>query len=103
MKNNYLFPLLDVTGNLPVISVAIQCWVSIILVKTWSEHVSNVSIGSSSFGGISRVLVDLMFFRICFMCPFFVAMEGCRCLILSIVRLGHMEKWLLLVAWSKFF
>ena len=75
MKNDYLFTLLDVTGNLPVISVAIQCWVSIILVKTWSEHVSNVSIGSSSFGGISRVLVDLMFFRICFMCPFFVAME----------------------------
>ena len=103
MKNNYLFPLLDVTGNLPVMSFAIRCWVSMILVKTWLECVPNVSIGSYSFGVISRVLVDLIFFRICFVCPFFVVMEGSRCLIISIVRLGHVEKWLLLVAWSKFF
>ena len=51
MINKYLLPLLDVTGNLPMRLVAIRCWGSMILENTWVERVSNVSIGSSSFGG----------------------------------------------------
>ena len=54
--------------------VAIRFRGLMILVKTWLERVSNVSIGSSSVGGVSGVLADLMFFRICFMCHFVVAM-----------------------------
>ena len=62
-------------GNWPVRSVYIRCWVSMILVKTWLESVTNVYISSSSVGGVSGVLVDLMFLLICFMCNFAVAME----------------------------
>ena len=58
--------------------VDIPCWGSIILVKKWLEPVSNVSIGSYSDEGVSGVLMDLMFFRICFMCPFSMDVEGGR-------------------------
>ena len=53
-------------------------------------------------GGVSGVLVDLMFFRICFVGPFTLVMEGGRFFIRSTVRLGHVDKWPFLVAWSKF-
>ena len=103
MINKYLLPLLEVTGNLLVRSVAIRYWGSMILVKTWLEHVSNVSIGLSLFGGFPWFLVELMFFLICFMWPFSVAMEGVRCLISSPVRLVQVVKWPFLMAWSKIF
>ena len=51
--NNYLLPLLDFTGNLPVRSFDIRCWGSMIFPKTWLERVSNVSIFSSLFGVLS--------------------------------------------------
>ena len=87
--------------NLPVRSVTIRSWVSMILVKTWLERVSNISIGSSLFGGMLWVFVELIFFLICFMWPFEVAMEGYMCFINSTVRLGRVVKWLFLMAWSK--
>ena len=71
------------------------------MAKMWLEHVSNVSIGSSLFGGVPWVLVDLMFFLICFMWTFVVAMEGDRCFMSYTVRLGQVMKWMLLMAWSK--
>ena len=67
--------MLEVTGNLVVRSVAIRSWGSIFLVKTWLERVSNLYIGSSVFGVVLWVLVDLIFFLICFMWPFEVDME----------------------------
>ena len=72
-----------------------------ILVKTWLECVSKVSIGYSSIGVVSGVLVELMLLSICVMCPFNVAMEFGRCFIGSTVRLGHVDKRPLLMAWSK--
>ena len=42
-----------------------------------------------------------MFFMICFMRNFVVATEGGRCFMSSTVRLGHVAKWLFLMAWSK--
>ena len=60
----YLFTLSNITGDRPVRSIAICCWGSIISVKTWLKHLSNVSIGLSYVGGVSRILVDLMFFLI---------------------------------------
>ena len=99
--DKYLSPLLDVTGKQPVSSVAISCWRSIILANAWLEHVSNVFIGYSSIGGVSGVLVDLMFLLIFFMCTFAVAMEGGRCFISSNVMLDHVVKWNLLMALSK--
>ena len=83
--------------------VAIICWGSMILVKTWLERVSKVSIGYSSIGVVSGVLVDLMFLSICVMCPFPVVTEFGRCFIGSNVRLGHVDKWPLFMAWSKVF
>ena len=74
-----------------------------ILVKTWLERVSNVSIGSPSVGVVSVVLLDLVFFRICFMCHFSVAMEGGRFLIRFTVRLGHVDNRPFSMAWSKVF
>ena len=63
-----------------------------IFVKTWLERVSNVSIGYYSVGGVSRFLKELIFFQICFICNFAVAMEVGRCFIRSTVRLDHVEK-----------
>ena len=37
------------------------------------------------------------------MCPFSVAMEGVGFFIGSTVRLGHVDKWPLFMAWSKVF
>ena len=37
------------------------------------------------------------------MCHLYVAMDGGICFISSTVRLVHMAKWPLLVAWSRFF
>ena len=99
--NKYLLTLLEVTGNLPVRSVAICCWGSMISVKTWLERVSNVSIVFSLFGGLPWVMLDLMIFLICFMWTFEVAMEGGRCFMSSTVRLGQVAKWPFLMAWSK--
>ena len=82
-------------------SFSIRCWGSIISVKTWLDRVSNVSIGLSLFGRVPWVLVELMFFMICFMRNFVVATEGGRCFMSSTVRLGHVAKWLFLMAWSK--
>ena len=81
--------------------VAIFCWGLMISVKTWLECVSKVSIGYSSVGVVSGVLVDLMFLSICVMCPFPVVTEFGRCFIGSTVRLGHVDKWPLFMAWSK--
>ena len=83
--------------------VAIHSWRLMILVKTWLECVSKVSIGYSSIGVVSGVLVELMLLSICVMCPFNVAMEFGRCFIGSTVRLGHVDKWPLFMAWSKVF
>ena len=69
-------------------SVAIRYWGPMILVKTWLERVSNISIGSSVFGGVLWVLVDLILLLICFMWPFVVAMEGGKCFMSSTFRLG---------------
>ena len=44
-----------------------------------------------------------MFFLICFMWPFAVAMEGYRCVISSTVKLGQVVKCMFLMAWSKVF
>ena len=73
--DKYLLPLLKLTGNLTVRLVSIRSWGSMILVKTWLECVSNLSIGSSLFRGVICVLVELIFFLIFFMWPFAVAME----------------------------
>ena len=89
------------TGNRPVRSVAICCWGLMISEKIWLERVSNVSIGSSSVGGVSGFLVGLMFLHVCFMYPFAMYMELGRWLIRSTVRLGHVLKWPLLMARSK--
>ena len=64
-----------------------------ILVKTWLERDSKFFI-VSILGGVSGVLVDLMFFCICSMCTFFVAMDGGILFIRSTVRLVHVEKWI---------
>ena len=69
-----LLPLLKVTSSLLVRSVAIRSWGSIISVKIWLERVSNLYIGSSVFGGVLLVLVDLIFFLIFFIWPFAVGM-----------------------------
>ena len=69
----------------------------------WLELISNVSIFLSLFGGLPWVLVELMFFLICFMCTFEVAMEGGRCFMSSTGSLGQVVKWLFLMAWSKVF
>ena len=68
-----------------------------IFAKTWFELVSNVSIGSSSFGDVPWVLVDVMFFLICFMWIFAVAMERGRCFMSSTVRLSQVVKWPFLI------
>ena len=44
-----------------------------------------------------------MFFLICFMWPFAVAMEGVRGFMSSTVRLGQVVKWAFLMDLSKFF
>ena len=64
---------------------------------------SNVSIVLSSVGGVFGVLVDLMFFLICFMCTFAVTMEGSRCFIKYTFKLGHVVKWTFLMDQSKIF
>ena len=48
------------TENLPVSLVAICCWGLMILAKMWLGRVSNVSIGSSLFGGSPSLLVELI-------------------------------------------
>ena len=37
------------------------------------------------------------------MCPFAVATDGGRCLIMSTVRLGHVEKWTFLISRRRAF
>ena len=81
--------------------VAIRCWGSMILAKTWLEHVSNVSIGLSSFRCVPWVLVDLIFFLICFMWPFSVAMKEGRCFMSPTVRLVQVVKWTFSMAWIE--
>ena len=71
--------------------------------KKWLERVSNVSVSSSFFGGVPWVLVDLVFFLICSMWPFAVAMEGFRCFMIYTVRLGQVVKWHFLMDWSNVF
>ena len=83
--------------------VAILSWGSMISVKKWLERVSSLSIGYALFGRMLWVLVYLMFFLICFMWYFAVAMEGVSCFISSTVGLGQVVKWPFLVAWSKVF
>ena len=78
MTNKYLFTRLDVNGYRAVRLVAILCWRSMMLVKTWLERVSKFFIGPPSVGFVSGVLVDLMFLRIFFMRLFTVATEGSR-------------------------
>ena len=62
------------TGKYPVRSVAIRFLGYMILVKTWPECVFKVYIGSSYVGVVSGILVELMFFRNCFMFLFDVSM-----------------------------
>ena len=84
-------------------SVAIHCWEFLVLAKTWLECVSNVSIDLSSVGGVSGVLVDLVFFPICFVCTFAVSMEGGKCFMRYTVMLENVVKWPFLMAWSNVF
>ena len=81
--------------------VAILCWVSMIVVKTWLERDSKFSVHYPSVGVVSGVLVDLIFFWILSIYPFVVAMEGGICFISPIVRSVHVEKWLFLMARIK--
>ena len=78
MINKYFLPLLEVTGNLPVRSVAIRYWGLVVLLKMWLERVSNSSIGYSLFEGVLWVFVELILFLVYFKCPFSVDMEGGR-------------------------
>ena len=73
--------------------VNILCWVLMILVKTWLERASNFSIDASSGRVGYSVLVDWMFFLVCFMCTFVVSMYGGRFFVSCTVRLVHVAKW----------
>ena len=73
-----------------------------VLVDTWLEQTSNVSIGSPSGGVVSCVLVDLLLFRIFFMCTFTLGMDGGRCFIRPTVSLGYTEKWPFLMDRRRF-
>ena len=84
-------------------SVAIRSWGSMISAKTCLERVSNLSIGSSVFGGVLWVLVDLILFLICFMWPFAVDMEGGRFFMSYTVRLVQVVNCPFLMDWSKVF
>ena len=57
-------------------SVDIFCWGLMILVKKLLESVFIVSMCACSVRIVTRVLLDLMLFLICFMFPFSVATEG---------------------------
>ena len=74
-----------------------------ISVKTWLESVYDLSIGSSVFEGLLWVLVHLMLFLACFMCPFDVDMNGGSCFMSSTVMLGQVVKWLFLMSWINVF
>ena len=96
--NIYLFSLFEVTGNLPVKSVAIWLLWSMILVKTVFVCCESGDIGgSSSFVG-SCYLVDLMFFLVWCMWPLDVSIDGGRCLLfMLIVNLVLVAKYLFLI------
>ena len=90
-------------GNQPTRLVSILCWGSMIQVKTWLELVFKFYIGPPYVRVVSGVLAEFMSLWICFMCTFFVTMEGGRYLIRSTVSLVHVEKWPFLMARSKVF
>ena len=58
------------TGNRLTRLVAIGSRGMMLLVKTRLDHVSNFSIGYYFVRGLYVVLVDFIFFRVCFMCTF---------------------------------
>ena len=74
-----------------------------ILYKTWLERAYNFSIVYPFSGVVSSVLVELMFFRICFVRTFSVTGDYGICFIRSTVRLGHVEKWNFLIYWRRVF
>ena len=100
--NIYLFPLFEVTGNLPIKSAAIFLLWLMILVNTVLVHcASGVIGGSSSFIG-SCCLLDFIFFLVWCMWILAVSIDGGRCLlIISIFKLGHEAKDTFLIDWMR--
>jgi hypothetical protein len=80
--NTYLFPLLDVVGNLPVRSVYTFPSNSVIIAYTSFVRCGKISVGAKfsvvvlSFSslGVGFGCVDLVFRLVCVMCPFAVVM-----------------------------
>jgi hypothetical protein len=80
--NSYLFPLLDVVGNLPVTSVytfpsnyVIIAYTSFVCCGKISVGVkSSVVVLSFSSSGVGFGCVDLVFCLVCAMCPFTAVM-----------------------------
>ena len=84
-------------------SVAICSWELMISVKKWLERVSNVYIGSSMFGDVLWVLMDLILFLTFFIFPFALAMDGGRCFMSYTVMLDQVVKFKFLMDWSNVF
>ena len=93
-----MFPLLYVIGKRLVRLVTIICCGFMILVNTLLGHASNFSIGASSSGARSSVLVEWIFFLVLFIFPIAVVIYKGVCFIRSTVRLGHVEKYPFLMA-----
>ena len=83
--NIYLFPMFEVTGNLPVRSVDIcLLWLMVSLKTVLVRCVSGVIDGYSCLI-VSCCLVDLILFLVCNMWPLTVSIDGGRCLLIRLV------------------
>ena len=72
-----------------------------ILVKSWLGLTSNFFIIVFSDEVGFGVLSPWMFFRICLVCPFAMAMDDGRSFICSTISLVHVEKTPFLMAWKR--
>ena len=80
--NIYLFPMFEVTGNLPVRSVDIFfLWLMIFVKTVLVRCVSGTIDGSSCIIGYC-CFVDLIIFLVWRMWPLAVAIDGGRCLLI---------------------
>ena len=86
----YLFPMFEVTRNLPVRSVDIcLLWLMIFVKTVLVRCVSGLIDGSSCIIG-SCCLVGLIIFIVWRMWPLAVAIDGSRCLLIrSVVKFYH--------------
>ena len=99
-----MFPWLDVNRNLPVRSVAICLLWSMILMNTVLVRCTSGFIVISSIVFGSCGLVDLRFFLVWCMWHLAVAIDGGRCLLISLlVKLIHVVKYPFLIAWIRVF